>query len=125
MSGFDKLKQVLHEALDGRLRALVEVCNCADDRAFLAARLAEEIVAAESASWSETWPTEPGYYWFYGWPFKSRCHNPELHFVRAFRTANSLALVTNGHFLYRTEGGEGYWMPARVPELPTQEDSNG
>ena len=74
--------------------------------------------------WAKEWPTEPGYYWFYGWRFKAwggtRSRPPELHFVRARRTANSIALVTNGHFLYKAEGGEGLWMPARVPEPPEQ-----
>lgn len=78
----------------------------------------------ELAPWSEDWPTEPGYYWFYGWCFRAwhgtRNEPPKLHFVQVRRIANGLALVTDGHFLYKAEGGEGLWAPATLPELPTQ-----
>jgi len=77
-----------------------------------------------SGDWTEDWPTEPGHYWFYGWCFRPwgsvRVRPPEWHFVRVSRTANSLAFVTDGHFLYKSEGGEGLWMPAMLPEPPTQ-----
>lgn len=75
-----------------------------------------------SEDWSEDWPTEPGHYWFYGWCFRAwgdvRVNLPKWHFVRVRRTANSLAFVTNGHFLYKSEGAEGLWQAAMLPEPP-------
>ncbi len=65
--------------------------------------------------WTEQWPTKPGYYWFYGWPFKDRDDKPKLHFVEVWKEG---AFVTNGHFLYKSEGGEGYWMPVETPTPP-------
>ena len=68
--------------------------------------------------WTTEWPTAPGDYWFYGWCFRNRKHVAELNFVKARPTRNSLCLVTNGHFLYREEGGYGMWLSARLPYLP-------
>ncbi len=74
--------------------------------------------------WTKDWPTEPGYYWFYGWCFRqwgeTRDRPPEWHFVKVRRTANSLALITDGHFLHKAEGGEGRWIPANMPKPPVQ-----
>lgn len=71
-------------------------------------------------NWTKEWPTCPGYYWFYGWCFRGRHRKPELHYVKVRRIANGLALVTNGHFLYKAEGGDGYWSPAITPALPEE-----
>lgn len=69
--------------------------------------------------WTIEWPSEPGYYWFYGWAFTDRSRDPELHFVKVRGIAQGkLMYVTNGHFLFKQEGGEGYWMPVTLPELP-------
>ena len=37
------VEHIINEALDGKLRTTVEVCNCAGDRAFLAKVLAREL----------------------------------------------------------------------------------
>ena len=70
--------------------------------------------------WTKQWPTEPGHYWFYGWRFRDRDHKPELNFVDVWKISNGIALVTKGHFLYKAEGGEGYWMPAETPAPPEE-----
>ena len=72
--------------------------------------------------WTKQWPTEPGFYWFYGWPFRDREHKPELHFVDVWKVINGITFVTQGFFLYKEEGADGYWMPAELPELPEMEE---
>lgn len=69
--------------------------------------------------WTKEWPTEPGAYWFCG------TNDRSLQFVRAFQGGASatahLAFVADGAFLYKAEAGEGLWLPADVPEIPTGE----
>ena len=69
-------------------------------------------------NWTSKWPTEPGYYWFYGWCFNDRDGPANLHYVEVFKIANGIARVTDGHFLYEREGGEGIWRPVELPEIP-------
>lgn len=68
--------------------------------------------------WYTAWPTEPGYYWFAGWPFRFRDREPELHFVKVRKISNGIAFITNGRFLYQQEGAFGAWMKADVPIPP-------
>ena len=71
-----------------------------------------------AVTWSTTWPTEIGYYWFFGVCWRGDA--PELCFVKVRRTSNdALVYITNGHFLWRSEGANGFWQPAVLPELPT------
>ena len=81
-----------------------------------------DMAGGQDRSWTKDWPTEPGYYWFYGWCFRERHRSPETHLVEVWRTATPgvVSYVTEGHFLYKEEGADGYWMPARVPEPPAQ-----
>ena len=41
----ETLERIILHLLNGKLRSLVEVCNCYNDREFLAMMLAEEITA--------------------------------------------------------------------------------
>lgn len=72
--------------------------------------------------WSEEWPTEPGRYWFYGYkwkPFTSDMDKPpEMFLVKVRDGGNGVMRVTDGHFLYKAEGGRGLWTPAVLPEIP-------
>ena len=68
--------------------------------------------------WTLKWPEISGYYWFYGWCFRERNHEPELHYVKVRRIANGVALITNGHLLYKAEGAYGMWATAELPTLP-------
>ncbi len=73
--------------------------------------------------WSKDWPTEPGYYWFYGWCWRGwrDDHTPELHYVEvALDSTGKPMYITNGHFLYKAEGADGFWLPVKLPELPVQ-----
>ena len=74
--------------------------------------------------WTREWPTTPGYYWFHGWCFRDRSHSPETHLVRVVKSATGYLMVTDGHFLFKAEGGEGFWLKAElpVPHFPTEGD---
>lgn len=69
--------------------------------------------------WSKEWPILPGFYWFYGWPFGIDKYDPELHFVKViYDSLKKPIYITNGHFLYKSEGACGIWKIAELPELP-------
>lgn len=68
--------------------------------------------------WTKQWPTTTGFYWFYGWCFRDRDRPPEYNLVKVVQGGNGLFFVTNGHFLYKAEGGDGFWCEAQLPEPP-------
>jgi len=65
-------------------------------------------------SWTSEWPTETGYYWFHGWCFRDRNYEARTYLVRVRHTSNSVAYITEGHFIYESQA-EGVWMPADIP----------
>ncbi len=69
------------------------------------------------AEWSENFPTEPGWYWFYGRRFRGK-YVPTLMPVHAVKSANDHNIcLTMGAVIYRSEA-EGLWLPMTLPELP-------
>ena len=71
--------------------------------------------------WSNGWPSKPGKYWFYGWPYKEekRERPPELHFVEVIKISNGLMVVRSGAFWFKSEwGGEGMFYEIDLPSLP-------
>lgn len=116
----DKLEKIIIEALDGKLRVLVEVCNCQGDRHFLARQLAEEIINNQP-EWTKEWPSEPGFYWFYG-RLGKRYLPPELHFIKTHPTQVSregrITFIAEGISFWRESNIDGYWMPADLPSPP-------
>jgi hypothetical protein len=82
-----------------------------------------KIEVQELHPWTKEWPNEPGSYWFYGRRFKpihELEERLELSFVEVRNTAvpNVLMYVTRGHFLYKTEGADGWWSKTNIPVLP-------
>ena len=74
--------------------------------------------------WTHEWPTKPGWYWFYGDPYKKE---PEfryivLHPVSVHQGANSLVYVTGAGFMYKVEASNGLWTKMIVPEVPYEHD---
>ena len=72
--------------------------------------------------WQKEPPSQPGYYWFHGWPYSplsKRREQPELCLVEVRHGTNSsrLILITNGQFVYMASM-LGLWQPANLPELP-------
>lgn len=86
---------------------------------------------AQKPIWSKEWPTEPGYYWFYGWTWCDKSFRitnnkpPKPHFVEVNKTSGqSLIYVTKGNFMYKSERHIGLWTPAFPPEAPDLSESN-
>lgn len=70
-------------------------------------------------AWSEEWPTEPGWYWFYGWmtAYGKQNFPRTLYPVQAKVGLHGIHLVTGCDFIYRSDA-EGWWLPLVPPELP-------
>jgi hypothetical protein len=58
--------------------------------------------------WTREFPTEAGWYWFYGNQFRSS--QPSLHIVKVFKSINSFVCVCDGAFMYESELGEKRWF---------------
>lgn len=64
--------------------------------------------------WSKEFPTEPGWYWFWGRQFKAQ--DVKLAAVHVRQGGNSLVMVCNGSFMYKAEVGDTHWFkPMNVP----------
>lgn len=82
-------------------------------------RAALKLTPEEAEVWTKEWPTEPGYYWFYGQPYAKTLYDPRLHIVTVHRTANeSIVYLVEGSFMRKSAGVEGVWCPAMLPEPP-------
>jgi len=74
--------------------------------------------------WTKKWPTKPGLYWFYGWPWgrtkdvSFKPIDPELLSVRIMQVSNGVVYVIKGTFWYKSEGAIGMFCKAELPELP-------
>ncbi len=91
-----------------------------------AVRKAEDLlITAEwtcrEATWTKEWPTEPGTYWFRGFSGRSE---DRTAMVEVRHTQSGLVYITDGHFLYKDEGAEGYFMPAELPVPPAGANLN-
>ena len=68
---------------------------------------------------------EKGSYWFYGWASAIEIkynRPPTLMYVEVNLDMNKNPMyVTNGFFLYISEGAKGLWTKAILPTLPKLE----
>lgn len=74
--------------------------------------------------WFVRWPEpkESRYFWFYGQTSRLMYdHRPELMLVKVVKIKNGYAYVTDGRFLYRSEGARGIWAVAEIPEEPKEQ----
>lgn len=72
----------------------------------------------QNDTWTSTWPTEPGNYWFHGW-LHSESYNAgsKTYFVEAYLFQNNcIMFASEGAFFYANDGAKGLWLPADVPE---------
>jgi hypothetical protein len=72
-----------------------------------------------TSTWSETWPTETGRYWFYGWCFENHTDSPALYYVNVRKCSNGVMRYTDGHFIYKSDGAIGLWSLVQLPDLPS------
>ncbi len=72
--------------------------------------------------WTEAWPTKPGMYWFYGWPYgkdeKNPEEKPELNLIEIRAISNGVMVIRSGQFWFKREGGVGKFTEVDLPELP-------
>ena len=72
-----------------------------------------------TVGWQPIWPTKPGTYWFYGWPFGNDAdHKPELNLVKIISVSNGVLTVREGTFWDKSEGWKGVFIKAKLPKLP-------
>lgn len=88
--------------------------------------------AAQKPAWSQDWPTEPGWYWFWGVDYRQYVDtrpitdaDRRLIMVHASTYPGGMTYWGDGRFLYKTieapanVGAVGVWQRATAPDLPT------
>lgn len=70
--------------------------------------------------WTEDWPRERGWYWFYGQTSKMMWDRmPEYLPVEVWHDATGKpTYVGGGLSLYKSEGARGLWRPMVMPTPP-------
>jgi len=72
--------------------------------------------------WTKEWPTESGFYWFYGFLWSRDGDKPELISIEVIQASNAIIYVAKGSFIYKTENHVGFWNKADLPELPSHHE---
>ena len=75
--------------------------------------------------WTKEWPTEAGFYWFYGflwYRYYRDGDKPELVSVEGILASNGIMYVAKGAFIYKSEKHIGFWHKADLPELPSHSE---
>lgn len=79
--------------------------------------------------WSNEWPTESGWYWFYGNPFAynhgGRAANLPDALYAAYSHVNidtGNAYIVTGEIIMYRSSCRGVWQPMVTPELPKVEN---
>ena len=69
-------------------------------------------------SWTEKWPTKPGYYWFFGKIEKDSIKD-DLYLVTVGRSYDGFTTyIVRGFAIMKSLTGEGVWQPVILPTLP-------
>lgn len=66
--------------------------------------------------WTKTWPTKPGFYWFYGKQFGDG--ESRFAWTECMQISNGVLIKGEGFIWWKTEGHDGVWTPAVLPEIP-------
>ncbi len=87
----------------------------------------KHIIASLNDKWNKKYPTQTGYYWFYGWLGRKiwlgEEIKPSYYLVEVRQASNSLVYITKNQFIYPSEEPvEGHWIPAELPAPPEKED---
>ena len=73
--------------------------------------------------WTKEWPTESGFYWFYGFLWsRMDGDKPHLVSVEVRPISNGIMYVAKGSFIYKREKHIGFWHKADLPELPSHSE---
>jgi hypothetical protein len=68
--------------------------------------------------WTTDWPTEPGWYWFYGKRYGEEKHS--IGTVEVFNVSNGVMRVLGGAFMYPQEGHVGVFQRIETPVVPAE-----
>jgi hypothetical protein len=71
-------------------------------------------IMSNEKGWTKEWPTKAGWYWFWGYRFKSSAE-PRLCMVRVHVTEGNITRLADGNFMYKAEGTYGVFHKATVP----------
>ena len=81
-------------------------------------------MSKNKVEWTQEWPKEPGYYWFYGRRFRTthlKQEDNSIYFVEVFISSNkSPVYICSGNFLSKGGGAEGWWTRAELPDPPKE-----
>lgn len=84
------------------------------------------VVRLLRVEWTAEWPTEPGFYWFYGIVYKPDPDSvPILDLARVQMLPGGLAAITGHGILWRNYVGPHRWAKAQLPEPPEIEEIKG
>ncbi len=77
----------------------------------------------EMEKWTHEWPTEIGWYWFYGDPHGKypKTRHVKLQPVSVHQGANSPVYVVGAAFMYQSSASAGLWTKMIVPDIPKEE----
>lgn len=75
------------------------------------------------SNWAKEWPEKAGSYWFYGWIYGrdgiNKGSKPELRYVVVRISGNDIPMyIAGGHFMFKGEQAEGFWLEVDLPNLP-------
>lgn len=81
-------------------------------------------ITVEDRIFTTDWPTEPGWYWFYGWRFGIGVGDsrPTLHIVQVKTAGGGIHRIIGGTFMYQQEGHKGIFTPMENITLPSWSD---
>jgi hypothetical protein len=68
--------------------------------------------------WTPDWPTEPGWYWFYGHMYGEEKRSAGV--VRVSKISNGLIHVLDGNFMWPKEGHRGVFQRLPAPVIPAE-----
>jgi hypothetical protein len=98
-------------------------CETYDESSYRAGVKAErERIKNTTATWSPDFPTEPGWYWFYG-KYSVYCADrpSKMSFVRVYTTGPGWWVYSiDGREFPKTDRPAGIWYKAGPPELPKE-----
>ncbi|MHA2063251.1 MAG: hypothetical protein ACXABY_02600 [Candidatus Thorarchaeota archaeon] len=63
--------------------------------------------------WTNEWPTNPGWYWFYGNKYGEA--TAEIGIVRVIKVSNGVAHTLDGHFMFKADGHKGVFQSIPTP----------
>ena len=90
--------------------------------------------------WTNEWPTEEGYYWFWGYPYGKSIvegrglgdSKPSLSVIHVSPISNGMMVTRDGSFWFSEEwnrsneyvtGGHGLFLKMDEPDMPTLKET--